>query len=65
MHGGVVKVQGSNSLSIWMGGLLVFFVLVSILCNFHYNRLHGYMFVGLYVLFIAYNFANDSLHFAA
>eukprot|EP00961_Rhodomonas_salina_P023454 314932-Rhodomonas_salina.2 len=65
VHGGTIKVQGSDSLCVWMGGLLVFFIAVATSCKFTFNKWHGSMFVGVYILFIIYNFVNDSLHFVS
>eukprot|EP00339_Tiarina_fusa_P026321 CAMPEP_0117007782 /NCGR_PEP_ID=MMETSP0472-20121206/7539_1 /TAXON_ID=693140 ORGANISM="Tiarina fusus, Strain LIS" /NCGR_SAMPLE_ID=MMETSP0472 /ASSEMBLY_ACC=CAM_ASM_000603 /LENGTH=583 /DNA_ID=CAMNT_0004709649 /DNA_START=143 /DNA_END=1895 /DNA_ORIENTATION=- len=62
IKGGVIEVQGSDALSVWMGALLLLFLVVAASCKFNFNKWHGRLFVGLYMCFIAYNFLNDSFH---
>jgi Ca2+/Na+ antiporter len=64
MSGRTIEVQNSTGLTIWMAGTLLVFILQSVATKCTYNKWHGYCYVILYLLFIIYNFINDTFHFA-
>jgi len=58
-----VRVQNSAALTAWIVACFLLFVGQSVYTGWRYTRAHAYAYLALYAAFVAFVFANESLHF--